>query len=164
MLKLLFLCMGNICRSPAAQAIMQHMVDERGLRDEFVIDSAGTIDYHEGELPDHRMLAALRRHGYSSSHRSRPFDPARDFAGFDLIVAMDAANARWLVSHCPREEYAKRVIKMGDYLTDKHRGRVFTVVPDPYYGTADDFELTIELLEDACASLLRSILNKEVLK
>lgn len=158
--KLLFVCMGNICRSPAAQAVMQRLVDDRGLRDYFEIDSAGTIDYHEGELPDRRMLRVLEANGYRCDHRSRPVHPGCDFDRFDMIVAMDAGNANWLLSRMTTDECRRKVVMMGDYLRHDHRGHRYTVVPDPYYGGPDDFTLALELIEDACSMLLEQITPK----
>lgn len=155
--RMLFVCMGNICRSPAAQAVMQRLVDERGLHNVFEIDSAGTIDYHEGELPDWRMRRAASQRGYDLTHRSRPVDPGRDFDHFDLIVAMDGANARWLQSRMTDDVFRRKVVMLGDYLSGAHHGRRYTIVPDPYYGGPDDFTLAIDLIEDACAALLSSL-------
>lgn len=91
---LLFICLGNICRSPAAHAVMQKMVDERGLGDTFEIDSAGIGDWHVGQLPDRRMREHGSRRGYRFDHRARQFDPHEDFARFDHIIVMDEENYR----------------------------------------------------------------------
>ena len=156
--RLLFVCMGNICRSPAAQAVMQRLVDERGLSDCFEIDSAGTIDYHEGELADARMRRAAARRGLELTHRSRPVRPERDFDYFDHIIVMDEANLSWFASRMTAMECAAKVIHLGHYIRHEYGGRRYDVVPDPYYGGPADFELALDLLEDACPALLDALL------
>lgn len=158
--RLLFVCMGNICRSPAAQAVMQRLVDERGLSGSFEIDSAGTIDYHEGELADARMRRAAARRGLELTHRSRPVRPERDFARFDHIIVMDEANLRWFASRMTATECAAKVIHLGHYISHEHCGRRYDVVPDPYYGGPGDFELALDLLEDACPTLLDELVTR----
>lgn len=152
--KILFVCLGNICRSPAAQAVMQRLVDERGLTDHFVIDSAGTSGYHCGDLPDRRMRVHARPRGYELTHRSRPVERA-DFEEFDLIVAMDAANAADLrdLAATPQEE--RKIELIGPYIGHPH----YDYVPDPYYEGSEGFELVLDLLEDACNRLLIKILS-----
>ena len=128
-MNILFICLGNICRSPIAEEIFRQHVERAGRTADFpLIDSAGMIDYHEGELADVRMRKHAAAHGYHLSHRSRPMK-AEDFDTFDRIVAMDADNLRRLRALCP----------------------------DPYYGESDAFEYVIELCEDACAELLRQL-------
>jgi len=89
--KILFVCLGNICRSSSAEGVMKHLVSEAGLEDQFVIDSAGILSYHQGELPDSRMRAHAIRRGYNLTHRSRPVR-TEDFYNFDLIIGMDDRN------------------------------------------------------------------------
>ena len=89
---ILFICLGNICRSPAAHAVMQHLVEERGCADRYMIDSAGIGNWHVGQLPDKRMREHGRQRGYSVDHRARQFDTRRDFELFDKIVVMDEDN------------------------------------------------------------------------
>lgn len=154
-MKILFICLGNICRSCTAEEIFRTLAAEQSdLKQRYTVDSAGIIDYHEGELPDCRMRAHARKHGYELTHRSRPILP-EDFHKFNLIVAMDNRNYDKL----QRMAYAEGVdesivVKMADYLQHhpEHKS-----IPDPYYGTERDFELVIELLEDACQNLLHTL-------
>ena len=149
-IRILFVCLGNICRSPAADGIMQSMVDWAGLSRRFVIDSAGTGNYHVGDLPDSRMRAHARRRGYELTHICRQVRVS-DFDDFDLIVGMDAANIRNLKHLAPTVEAEKKIVPMAAYLTGPAR---FDHIPDPYYEGAEGFELVLDLLENACANLL----------
>ena len=152
----LFVCLGNICRSPAAQAVMQHMVDERGLSDRFYIDSAGTGGWHIGDLPDKRMRVHARPRGYELTHRARKVQPG-DFEDFDLIVGMDANNVDDLRYLAATIEQQDKVVMMGDYT---RRFPHHDYVPDPYYEGSEGFELVLDLLEDACDNLLDRILEQ----
>lgn len=150
--KILFVCLGNICRSPAAHGVMQGLLEREGLDLLVEVDSAGTYGGHQGQLPDHRMRHHAAKRGYDLTHRSRPV-VQNDFTHFDMIVAMDENNARdlkWMASSDIRD----RLVMMGDYLS---RGQRHTYVPDPYYGGPEDFELALDLVEDACANLLKEI-------
>ncbi|MCH5226301.1 MAG: low molecular weight phosphotyrosine protein phosphatase [Muribaculaceae bacterium] len=153
--KILFVCLGNICRSPAAQAIMQKYIDERGLQNKFEIDSAGLYGGHAGELPDKRMRVHARQRGYVLEHRSRPVTES-DFNEFNLIVAMDDSNYSRLKSLAPTVEDEEKVVRMIDYVKNFPQ---FHSVPDPYYEGAEGFEIVLDLLEEGCSSLLSS-LNK----
>ncbi len=153
---LLFVCLGNICRSPAAQAVMQHLVDERGLSDRFYIDSAGIGGWHIGDLPDKRMRVHARPRGYELTHRARKAQ-ASDFDDFDLIVGMDAANVDDLHLLAPTIEQQDKVVMMGDYI---RRFPHYDHVPDPYYEGSEGFELVLDLLEDSCDSLLDQIIKQ----
>jgi protein-tyrosine phosphatase len=146
---ILFVCLGNICRSPMAEAIMRRLVEEAGVKSLFHIDSAGLISYHEGEGADPRMKSHAYKHGYRLTHISRPVRPA-DFDDFDLIIGMDDSNYDKLQRLAPTLEAEAKIMRMTDYCT-KH---VIDHVPDPYYGGAQGFENVIEILEDACAGLL----------
>ena len=150
MKKILFICLGNICRSPAADGIMRHLVSERGLDDEFLIDSAGIGSWHVGQLPDSRMRQCGERHGYTFDHRARQFS-SRDFDRFDLIAVMDQENYHDVARQATSPADLKKIIRMSDYLR-YHPGQ--KTVPDPYYGSQRDFEFALELLEDACEGLL----------
>ncbi|MBQ7942183.1 MAG: low molecular weight phosphotyrosine protein phosphatase [Muribaculaceae bacterium] len=148
--KILFVCLGNICRSPAAQGVMQRLIDERGLNERFYLDSAGTYGGHAGELPDRRMRVHAQRRGYELTHRSRRVT-GRDLEDFDLIVAMDASNRYNLQEMAATVDESRKIIMMGDYI--RHYPH-YDYIPDPYYEGAEGFELVLNLLEDACAALL----------
>ncbi len=152
----LFICLGNICRSPAAQAVMQAMVDERGLTEQFYIDSAGIGGWHIGDLPDKRMRVHARPRGYELTHRARKVT-ASDFDVFDLIVGMDAGNIDDLNSLAATIEQQDKVVMMGDYI---RRYPNYDHVPDPYYEGSEGFELVLDLLEDACDNLLDRIIEQ----
>ena len=152
----LFVCLGNICRSPAAQAVMQAMVDKRGLTDRFHIDSAGTGGYHVGDLPDKRMRVHARPRGYELTHRARRVQSS-DFDDFDLIVGMDAANVSDLCQWAATIEQERKVVMMGDYIRQFPH---YDYVPDPYYEGSEGFELVLDLLEDACEHLLDRIIKQ----
>ncbi len=147
--KILFVCLGNICRSPAAQGVMQSILDERGLADRFVLDSAGLYGGHAGEMPDNRMRVHAFQRGYRLEHRSRPVKIS-DFDDFDLIIGMDDSNISRLKSMAPTLESESKIMRMTDFC--RHHPSA-TYVPDPYYEGAEGFELVLDLLEDACASL-----------
>ncbi len=153
MKKILFVCLGNICRSSSAEGVMKHLVEEAGLADGFVIDSAGILSYHQGELPDSRMRAHAIRRGYNLTHRSRPVR-TDDFFEFDLIIGMDDRNIEDLRERAPSPEALRKIRRMTDYCT---RYTHADHVPDPYYGGAEGFEYVLDLLEDACAGLLREL-------
>ena len=151
----LFVCLGNICRSPAAQAVMQRLVDERGLTDRFYIDSAGIGAWHIGDLPDKRMRVHARPRGYELTHRARQVQSG-DFEDFDLIVGMDAGNVDDLRYKAATIEQQDKVVMMGEYIRQYPN---YDYVPDPYYEGSEGFELVLDLLEDACDNLLNRIIK-----
>lgn len=153
---ILFVCLGNICRSPAAQAVMQRLVDERGLTDRLYIDSAGIGAWHIGDLPDKRMRVHARARGYELTHRARQVRAA-DFDDFDLIVGMDATNVEDLRYKTATIEQQDKVVMMGDYIRQFPH---YDHVPDPYYEGSEGFELVLDLLEDACDNLLDRIIKQ----
>ncbi|MDE5772908.1 MAG: low molecular weight phosphotyrosine protein phosphatase [Muribaculaceae bacterium] len=148
--KILFVCLGNICRSPAAQGVMQSIIDARGLSDRFVLDSAGLYGGHAGELPDKRMRIHAFQRGYRLDHRSRPVRVS-DFENYDLIIGMDDSNISRLRALAPTLEAERKIMRMTDFCR-QHPG--VSYVPDPYYEGSEGFELVLDLLEDACASLV----------
>ncbi len=150
-IKILFVCLGNICRSSSAEGVMKQLVEKAGRADEFVIDSAGILSYHQGELPDPRMRAHAARRGYQLTHRSRPVC-TDDFYDFDLIIGMDERNIEDLKERAPSLEAEQKIHRMTEYCT---RFTHADHVPDPYYGGAEGFEYVLDLLEDACEGLLR---------
>ena len=148
--RILFVCLGNICRSPAAEAVLKKMAAGRNLTLPLEIDSAGTGGWHQGEPADERMQEHASRRGYTLTHLARKFNPDVDFDYFDLIIGMDDENIRSLRSLARNETDRKKIGKMTDY----SRFYSYTSVPDPYYGGEEGFELVLDLLEDACEVLL----------
>lgn len=149
---ILFVCLGNICRSPSAEAIMKKIVGEAGCGDLFFIDSAGIHGYHEGELPDSRMRMHGARRGYKLDSRSRPVK-TDDFYDFDMIIGMDDGNISDLRRKAPDVESLEKIHRMTDFA----RNKLYDHVPDPYYGGASGFELVLDLLEDSCTGLFETI-------
>lgn len=154
MYSILFVCLGNICRSSAAETIFADRVHKAGAAAHFTLDSAGLIDCHEGEEADARMRSHAFAHGYRITHRSRPVT-REDLQRFDLIVAMDPNNVAGLLKLARTAEEKDKIVEMAAFLT--HHNERF--IPDPYYGTHQDFEWVIELLEDACDGLLSHLLD-----
>ncbi len=152
-LRVLFVCLGNICRSPAADGIMNDIVARHGDSNRWTIDSAGTYGGHAGDMPDRRMRIHARRRGYELTHRSRQITES-DFGRFDLIIAMDGSNERNLKSMAPTIEDERKVIPMSRFFSIATR---YDYVPDPYYEGADGFELVLDLLEDACENLYQRL-------
>jgi protein-tyrosine phosphatase len=149
MVKILFVCMGNICRSPTAEGVFRHKVIEAGLDDQIHIDSAGTIAYHVGHPPDPRAQSAALNRGIDlSSQRARRVS-SRDFEAFDFVIAMDSDNHYELETICPpgREDRLHMFLKFA-------RNSSETDVPDPYYGGNNGFEIVLDMIEDASEGLL----------
>ena len=148
---ILFVCMGNICRSPTAEGVFRHVASEAGVLERFTIDSAGTHAYHVGEPPDRRSQAAAERRGISLADiRARRVEDL-DFERFDLILAMDEDNHRLLIEQSDSSHHGKIRLFL-DYSDNSERE-----VPDPYYGGASGFERVLDLVEDAARGLLRSL-------
>ncbi|NEP62373.1 MAG: low molecular weight phosphotyrosine protein phosphatase [Symploca sp. SIO2G7] len=152
--KLLFVCLGNICRSPSAENIMNHLIEQAGLSDSIVCDSAGTSSYHIGSPPDRRMAAAAKSRGIILKGQARQFQQS-DFEEFDLILAMDRDNYRDILFLDTQGKYQDKVKLMCDFASH-HRERE---VPDPYYGGTEGFNKVIDLLLDACEGLLQNIIS-----
>ncbi len=149
MQKFLFVCLGNICRSPSAETIFKALADKAGYACK--VDSAGTYGGHAGEPSDSRMRRAAAARGYTITSHSRQVR-TDDFYDFDVIVAMDDRNWEDLRALAPDLESRDKVCRMADYSTTGA-----TYVPDPYYGGAEGFNLVIDILEDSCAQLLKSV-------
>jgi len=143
--KILFVCLGNICRSPSAEAVFKGLVKSKGVHDKFKIDSAGTYGYHEGEPADRRMQSYAVKRGYNLTSISRPFNPNTDWDRFDYIVGMDDSNMSNLKDMARNGDDLKKLFKMTNFSTKFN----YTEVPDPYYGGDQGFELVLDLLEDA---------------
>lgn len=154
--KVLFVCLGNICRSPAAHGIFEHIVKENGMQDNIEIDSAGTYAGHRGELPDRRMRTAAMYRGYALTHRSRPVS-SLDFLEFDLIIAMDDQNYEDLMHLAPSVDATHKIRRMASYLTTHS----ISYIPDPYYMGTEGFSLVLDLLEEGCKNLFDEIKNAE---
>ena len=155
MIKILFVCLGNICRSSSAEEIMRTFVAREGLNTEIEVDSAGILSYHQGELPDERMRSHAIRRGYNLTHHSRPVC-TDDFFEFDMIVGMDDRNIQDLRDKAPDLATEKKIVRMTDFCQKK----VIDYVPDPYYGGAQGFENVLDILEDACEGLLATMKEK----
>ncbi len=147
--RILFVCMGNICRSPSAEIIFRHFVNEAGRQNDFVIDSAGTIGYHQGAPPDARMAETLRRAGFPVSGRARKITTA-DLDQFDLIVTMDEANFDEVTALDSSGKFHPKIHPFVSFCRDHDDPRV----PDPYYGGQRGFDHVVELLKDGCAGIL----------
>ncbi len=153
--RILFVCLGNICRSPAAEGIFRSLVARRHLDGAFVIDSAAIGSWHIGDLPDPRMRRCGARHGYTFDSRARQLT-SDDFARFDYIIGMDYDNLRDIKAKARNAEDEKKVLLMADFL----RHHDSATIPDPYYGGDRDFDHVVELLEDACETLLDWLTDK----
>jgi protein-tyrosine phosphatase len=145
--------MGNICRSPAAEGIMNRFITEAGLDEVIVCDSAGTSAYHAGEPADARMISHAKSRGYDLLSLSRPFKAPEDFQKFDYILTMDESNYRNIIKLDPAGQYRNKVIPMTKFC----RIHEINEVPDPYYQGDEGFHLVLDILEDACRELLGHI-------
>ena len=152
MIRVLFVCLGNICRSPTAEAVFRHQVRAAGLAQRVHIDSAGTSDYHEGYPCDERARAAASHRGYDMEGLRARQVTARDFHDFQYLLAMDRTNLADLKRLAPREHVRKARLFMD--FSETYRGHE---VPDPYYGGAQGFERVLDMLEDAARGLLADI-------
>ncbi len=147
--RILFVCLGNICRSPAAEGIMEKKSEGRSIE----VDSAGTAGYHIGTLPDARMRSHASKRGYPLNSRARKFNPDVDFEKFDMIIAMDKENLRDLEMMDREKRYRGKLSLMTDYCQKIRADEV----PDPYYEGPEGFEYVLDILEDACDGLLKKL-------
>lgn len=152
---ILFVCLGNICRSPSAEAVMNGLIKREGLSDEIHCDSAGILNYHAGEKADQRMQSHAIRRGYILTSISRQVNPTIDFNKFDMIIGMDDKNIWDLKSLARNAEDLTKIFKITDFC----RKVEYDQVPDPYYGGEQGFELVLDILEDACEGLLDFLRN-----
>ncbi|MFT6154005.1 MAG: protein-tyrosine phosphatase [Bermanella sp.] len=158
-MKILFVCLGNICRSPTAEAVLRHMASSNGLK--VTLDSAGTAAYHIGKAPDERTQQAALKRGITMSQLKARQVTANDFLEFDLIFAMDQANYESLSALATDSVLSngqRRSNKAKLFLfLDKYGSKGYKDVPDPYYGEGDGFELVLDLLTDACHGFLKNL-------
>ena len=150
--RLCFVCLGNICRSPTAEGVMLHLLREAGLDAVVAVDSAGTAAYHVGNPPDPRTLAAAARRGIALPSMARQFRVV-DFSRFDYVLAMDAENLGELRALAPNDDALGRLHLLRSFEPDAKA----LDVPDPYYGGAQGFETVLDQCEAACAGLLREL-------
>lgn len=151
--KVLFVCLGNICRSPSAEAVFTGIVKKEGLSKAFEIDSAGTSGWHIGDPADKRMQGHAILRGYNLTSRGRKFNPETDFDYFDIIIGMDDQNIQALKSMARNNTDHTKIHKMTDFSKNWN----YDEVPDPYYGGEEGFELVLDLLEDSCSGLLEKL-------
>lgn len=154
MKKILFVCLGNICRSPAADGIFSGLIESSGLSNTLACDSCGTGDWHIGDLPDSRMRAAGMRRGYRFTHRARQLC-ASDYTDFDLIIAMDAQNRSDILARAPKSFDASKVVLFTEFCTEKFAE--LPDVPDPYWSGDDGFDEVLNILENGCSNLLKKL-------
>jgi protein-tyrosine phosphatase len=152
---ILFVCLGNICRSPSAEAVLKAKIKKYGLENRYYVDSAGITGFHAGEPADSRMKQHASKRNYNLTSISRPINPDTDFDDFDYIIGMDDQNMIDLKRLATNKSDLVKLSKMTDYCTKY----VNDSVPDPYYGGASGFELVLDLLEDACEGLINRINN-----
>jgi protein-tyrosine phosphatase len=157
--RILFVCMGNICRSPTAEGAFKHVLAERAPDLSIRADSAGTHAYHVGHPPDPRAQRAAERRGIDLSEQKARRVQEEDFASFDLVIAMDELNLEVLVELSP-PEYHDRIKLFLDYAPQLGRRDV----PDPYYGGNNGFELVLDLIEDASIGLLEQLRDKPIVR
>lgn len=151
--RVLFVCLGNICRSPAAEGVMRAVAEREGIAADVGIDSAGTYGGHAGQLPDSRMRAAASRRGYHLTHRARRVTE-EDFDRFDMIVVMDDMNYEAVSRLAPDRSHLDRLYRFVQFC---RRHPQWSHVPDPYYEGHEGFELVLDLLEDGCEGILDHI-------
>ena len=151
--RVLFVCLGNICRSPAAEAMLRVLVERSGLNDRVEIDSAGTYGGHSGERSDVRMRRAAAARGIEMTHRARQVKE-EDFDRFDMVIAMDDNNYESLFRLAPSRDAQQKIYRFREFL---RRNRDWSYIPDPYYEGHEGFELVLDLLEDGCNTLVEQL-------
>lgn len=157
MKKVLFVCLGNICRSPTAESVFNHILSSENKSQEYIVDSAGTSAHHAGEPADPRMIRHGELRGYRFETLSRPF-VRKDFDNFDYIFAMDQSNYENILKLDLNGDFENRVFRIMEFSLNFEENEV----PDPYYGGAQGFELVIDMLEDACREVFKKIEAEEI--
>ena len=150
---ILFVCLGNICRSPMAECVFRDIVERNGDSERFLIDSAGILAYHQGEQPDRRMRELAFSHGYHLSHAARPvcYD---DFVRFEMLIGMDDSNIDALREKAPTLQTSRRIHRIAEFF---NHDTDIDHIPDPYYGGTAGFDLTLRLLQQACQNLYNQL-------
>ena len=151
---ILFVCLGNICRSPAAEGILKQKAVQKGLENNVFVDSAGIGAWHTGQLPDMRMRCCGEKNGYDFSSKARQIK-RKDFERFDYIIVMDDDNYRDVKMIAPTSGAMNKVHYIREYF-NKYKSQQY--VPDPYYGKEEDFQFAVDLLEDACEGIIQQLL------
>ncbi|MBO6118655.1 MAG: low molecular weight phosphotyrosine protein phosphatase [Bacteroidales bacterium] len=151
---ILFVCLGNICRSPAAEGILKQKAAQKGLENNVFVDSAGIGAWHTGQLPDMRMRRCGEKNGYDFSSKARQIK-RKDFERFDYIIVMDDDNYRDVKMIAPTSGAMNKVHYIREYF-NKYKSQ--QSVPDPYYGKEEDFQFAVDLLEDACEGIIQQLL------
>ena len=159
MIRVCMVCLGNICRSPTAEAVMRHLVKQAGLDGEIEIDSAGTGDWHVGGPRDERSAAVGKKRGIPLTGLARQFT-RKDFAGYDHVIAMDRSNLKNLLRMAPDEAAKKKVLLLRTFEPDPDDQDV----PDPYYGGPEGFDRVFDIVERACAGLLDHLVREHGLR
>ncbi len=152
-INVLFVCLGNICRSPSAEAIMKKIILTENLQDKIFVDSAGTSDYHIGEYPDARMIEHAVKRNIHLDHTARQFNPMKDFEKFDYIITMDNENYSVVTNMDFKKTYFNKIFKFVEFCTNYD----IEYVPDPYFGGGSGFEFVLDILKDGCKGLLRRL-------
>ncbi|MCS6824920.1 MAG: low molecular weight phosphotyrosine protein phosphatase [Cytophagaceae bacterium] len=160
MIKVLFVCLGNICRSPLAEGVFKKMTSEAGLSDKILCDSAGTAGYHTGELPDRRTIKIARQHGIELDHLARKLKP-QDLTEFDYILAMDKSNMEDILKLKSKTTETRAEIFLFRFFDDDQQNGD---VPDPYYGNMEDFELVYKISLRCSEAFLRYLKERHHLQ
>jgi protein-tyrosine phosphatase len=151
--KVLFVCLGNICRSSAAEAVLKNYLQKEGIGNNIYVDSAGTAGYHIGEPSDPRMIKIADKRGYNVDHIARKFRPAKDFLKFDYIITMDNQNYADINELNHVNKFAHKIFKMSEFC----KNIKIDEVPDPYYEGEEVFEHVLDILEDGCKGIIEKL-------